>query len=108
MGVRNVLRRRGIYVCCRIEATKLGIVDRVRFLGQRSDIFQLLSAADIFSEPNTSPEPFGISLIEALSARLPVITSACGGAVEIVDTSCGILVSPGDVAELTASIRKPD
>ena len=74
----------------------LGIEDRVRLLGERSDVEQLLKAADIFCQPNTSPEPFGIVFIEALYAGLPVVTSAMGGALEIVDRNCGELVPAGD------------
>jgi glycosyltransferase involved in cell wall biosynthesis len=87
------------------EATKLRIYDRVRFLGERSDISRLLSAADVFCQPNTEPEPFGITLVEALRAALPIVTTARGGATEIVDPSCGILVEPGDLAGLSTSLR---
>ena len=42
----------------------------------------LLNAADVFCQPNTSPEPFGLSLVEAMHAGLPVVTSGIGGACE--------------------------
>lgn len=73
-------------------AARLGIADRVRFLGQRSDVPELLAAADVHCQPNTAPEPFGIAFIEALAAGLPVVTTAMGGALEIVTAKCGILV----------------
>ena len=57
---------------------------------QRDDVPRLLAAADIFCQPNLGPEPFGIGFVEALSAGLPVITTATGGALEIVDGDCGI------------------
>jgi glycosyltransferase involved in cell wall biosynthesis len=76
------------------KAQALGIADRVRFLGERADIPALLGAADIFCQPNLSPESFGLSFVEALYAGLPVITTAMGGALEIIDDSCGILVPP--------------
>ena len=56
----------------------------------------MLGAADIFCQLNASPEPFGIVLVEALAAGLPVVTAASGGAREVVDESCGELVAPGD------------
>jgi glycosyltransferase involved in cell wall biosynthesis len=87
------------------EAIRLRIADRVRFLGERSDISRLLSAGDVFCQPNTAPEPFGITLVEALQAGLPIVTTARGGATEIVDPSCGILVEPGDVPGLSTSLR---
>ncbi len=66
----------------------------VRFLGQRRDVRELMSAADIHCQPNVGPEPFGIAFIEALHAGLPVVTTRMGGALEIVDDTCGILVAP--------------
>ena len=86
-------------------ASRLGIRDRVLFLGQRSDVPQLLAAADIFCQPNQAPESFGISFIEALWAGLPVVTTGIGGATEIVDESCGLLTEPGNVAQLSNSLR---
>jgi glycosyltransferase involved in cell wall biosynthesis len=80
------------------------IADRVRFLGERRDVDRLLSAADIHCQPNTTPEPFGITFIEALYASLPVVTTAIGGAVEIVDDSCGALVPPADPVALAGSL----
>lgn len=86
-------------------AKQLGIADRVRFLGQRSDVPQLLAGADIFCQPNQGPEPFGIVFIEALWAGRPVVTTAMGGAAEIIDSSCGLLVEPGNAVQLAASLR---
>ncbi len=87
------------------RAEELGIADHVRFPGQRSDVEKLLAAADIYCQPNTGPEPFGIAFIEALYAGLPVVTTAIGGACEIVDESCGVLVPPQDKDALAESLR---
>ncbi len=57
-------------------------------------------------QANLKPEPFGIALVEALAAGLPVVTTAIGGAVEIVDDTCGLLVPPGDVASLAAALER--
>ena len=88
------------------DAHRLGVSDRVRFLGQQSDVSRLLSSAHIFCQPNTKPEAFGISFVEAMQARLPVVTSAIGGALEVVDETCGMLVPPNDPAALAASLAK--
>jgi glycosyltransferase involved in cell wall biosynthesis len=88
------------------KAVDLGIGERVRFLGQRSDVPQLLAAADIFSQPNLGPEPFGIVFIEALSAGLPVVTTAMGGPQEIIDSSCGMTVPPQNPGLIAASLRR--
>ena len=88
------------------SAFELGISDRVRFLGQRSDVPHLLEAADIHCQPNIKPEAFGITYVEALSAGLPVVATALGGAIEIVDESCGILTSRPDADEVAAALRR--
>lgn len=85
-------------------AARAGIGHRVRFLGQRADVARLMAAADVYCQPNTGPEPFGLSLVEALAAGLPVVTSAFGGAAEIVDETCGVLTPPGDAAAIAAAL----
>ncbi|HTR61496.1 MAG TPA: glycosyltransferase family 4 protein [Candidatus Binataceae bacterium] len=87
------------------KAIALGLADRIRFLGQRADVAKLLGAADIFCQPNTAPEPFGIVFVEAMFAQLPVVTTALGGAVEIVDERCGVAVEPGNVDALSSALR---
>jgi glycosyltransferase involved in cell wall biosynthesis len=88
----------------RARAAALGIGDRVEFLGERSDIPRLLAGSDIYCQPNVEPEGFGLSLIEAMAAGLPVVTSALGGAQEIVDETCGVLVAPRDSAALASEL----
>lgn len=86
-------------------ARRLDLAERVRFLGQRSDVADLLAAADLFCQANTGPEPFGITFVEALYAGLPVVTAAMGGALEIIDESCGVLVEPHDTEALARALR---
>ncbi len=88
------------------QAAASGIADRVRFLGQRSDVRRLLAAADVHCQPNTGPEPFGIAFIEALYAGLPVVSTRMGGAAEIVTGDCGVLVEPGDAAALADVLHR--
>ena len=90
----------------KVLAVELGIAERVRFLGTRTDVPELLAAADIFCHPNTyPPEPFGIAFVEALQAGLPVVTSAMGGAIEIVTEKCGFLLPPEDDAALSRTLQ---
>ncbi len=89
----------------RAIAERYGITERVRFLGHRTDVADLMAAADIFCQPNTGPEPFGIVFVEALHAGLPVVTSGFGGAAEIVDQDCGVLTTPGDAADVAGAVR---
>ncbi|NMO19683.1 glycosyltransferase family 4 protein [Pyxidicoccus fallax] len=87
------------------QAAGLGLTERVRFLGQRSDVPRLLEAADIHCQPNMGAEPFGIAFVEALQAGLPVVTTAMGGPLEIVDATCGVLVPP-QPAPLAEALRQ--
>jgi len=89
----------------RSQAQSLGIINQVKFLGQRSDVPNLLAAADIHCQPNLGAEPFGITFIEALYAGLPVVTTNMGGGAEIVNSSCGILVEPKNSTELAKALR---
>jgi len=89
----------------RAQAQSLGLTERVRFLGQRSDVPRLLRAADIHCQPNMGAEPFGIAFVEALQAGLPVVTTAMGGPLEIVDATCGVLV-PAEPAPLAEALRR--
>ena len=79
---------------------------RVRFLGERTDVGRLMASADIYCQPNTRPEPFGVVLVEALAARLPVVTTAMGGAAEIVDQRCGILFTEPTVANVAQALKR--
>jgi len=79
---------------------------RVRFLGDRPDVRRLIAAADIHCQPNTSPEPFGIAFVEALYAGVPVVTTASGGALEIVDTSSGVLLRESSEAALAEALQQ--
>jgi len=88
------------------QAARLGIGDRVRWLGERQDVRRLLAAADIHCQPNTGAEPFGIAFVEALAAGLPVVATRLGGALEIVDDRCGRLVPAGDASALAGALTQ--
>jgi glycosyltransferase involved in cell wall biosynthesis len=85
---------------------RLGIHDRMRFLGRRSDVSLVLRAADVMCQPNVDPESFGIAFVEALYCGLPVVTTDFGGAVEIVDETCGMRTPPGDVGAVATALRR--
>lgn len=87
-------------------ARRHGIEDRVRWLGDRHDVSRLLGAADVHCQANAAPEPFGIAYVEALAAGLPVVASRAGGAMEIVEDSCGVLVPPGDSGALATALMR--
>ncbi|MFA6506551.1 MAG: glycosyltransferase family 4 protein [Treponemataceae bacterium] len=86
-------------------ARELGIEDRVAFLGQRLDVPDLLDTADIFVL-STRWEGFPRSILEAMRASLPVVTSDVGGCKESVsEGETGYLVSAGDIAALRDRLR---
>lgn len=65
------------------QATSLRIADRVRFLGQVPDVRRFFSAFDLFVL-SSDHEPFGMVLLEAMVAGVPVMATNCGGAPEVV------------------------
>jgi glycosyltransferase involved in cell wall biosynthesis len=78
----------------------------VRFLGERTDVPRLMAAADVYCQPNTAPEPFGIVFAEALAAGTPVVTPAIGGAVEIAGEGCGILVPDSSPETIASALQR--
>ena len=85
---------------------QLDLTERVRFLGSRDDARDVIAASDVYCQPNLEPEAFGLSLIEAMYARLPVVTSAAGGALEIVDDTCGELTPLGDAGAVADALAR--
>jgi glycosyltransferase involved in cell wall biosynthesis len=83
----------------------LGLEGRVRFLGERRDVPALMRAADIYSQGNRGPEGFSLAFLEACYCGLPVVTSGIGGALEIVNQDCGILVPPEDTEALAKALQ---
>jgi glycosyltransferase involved in cell wall biosynthesis len=81
------------------------LVRRVSLLGDRDDVPTLMRLADIYCQPNLRGEPFGIAIAEAMRAGLPCVSSAAGGAAELLDDSCGVLTEPGDVAGVAEALR---
>ncbi len=78
----------------------------VAFLGERRDVARLLRGADVLCQPNIAPEPFGVVFAEALYAGVPVVTSDAGGAREIVNRACGVLVPMGDEQSLMMALQR--
>jgi len=94
----------------RTRAAQLGLQERIHWLGERTDVSRLMQAADIFCQPNTEPEPYGVVFLEALAAGLPVVATAPGGATEIITPACGYLTAPEPAAvagALRACITNP-
>jgi glycosyltransferase involved in cell wall biosynthesis len=70
--------------------------ERVRFVGARADVPDVLRALDVLVNASVA-EPFGLTLVEAQACGIPVVATRSGGAPEIVDDGVtGRLVPPGD------------
>ncbi|MBG0811253.1 glycosyltransferase [Methylosinus sp. H3A] len=90
----------------RREADNAEVRGRIHFLGFRNDIPALMSAVDIVIHTSIAPEPFGRVIVEGMLAQKPVIATAAGGALEIIeDGVSGLLVQPGDAGALAAAMR---
>ncbi len=88
------------------EAERLGVADRVRFLGRREDVPQLLAACDVFALPSLY-EGSSLAVLEAMAAGIPIVSSAIGGTEELIeDGRSGLLVPPGDAKSLAAALRR--
>lgn len=83
-----------------LQTERLGLKGHVKFLGNRSDVPQLISNADIVVLPSLQDNlPF--SIIESQSLGKPVVASRIGGIVEMIrDGMNGLLVEPGNALDL--------
>ena len=80
-------------------------IDQV-FLGRRNDIPKLLGQADIFAFSTTSAEGFGIALIEAMAAGLPIVASDVSCCREVLfDGAAGQLLPAGNVSAWSKSLK---
>lgn len=87
-------------------AVDLGLQDRVIFLGHRTDVPMIMNAIDAFCQPSISAEPFGLTVLEAMRASLPVVATNAGGIPEIIESEVtGLLVPPNDPIALGRAIR---
>ena len=83
-----------------------GLRDRVELLGERDDVRDVLSHADLFVLSSRS-EAMPMSILEAMAAGLPVVASNVGGVPEVVvDDQTGLLVPPGNAAALASAIER--
>jgi len=82
------------------DVERLGLRDRVRFIGKVEDVAQIMRWAHLFLLPSQS-ESFGLSALEALATGVPVIGTRVGGLPEVVEHGVsGHLSAPGDVDDM--------
>ena len=85
-------------------AGELGVSESVRFLGQVPGGRRYFKAFDLFAL-SSDHEPFGMVLLEAMAAEVPVIGTDCGGGREVVQ-GVGELIPLGGVAELAEALKR--
>ncbi len=94
----------------KILTKRLGLGNCTEFLGTKKNIPEVMSCLDALVLSTTTQEAFGRVIIEAQAAGVPVVATAVGGVIDIVeDGKNGFLVSPGDpqgIADALLKIQK--
>jgi len=98
-------------------ATKLGVAERIDFLGKQENVNELLPLADLMLMPSEM-ESFGLAALEAMACCVPAIATRVGGVPELIDDSRGddapngLLFPVGDVDAMAAAaialLQNPD
>ncbi|MDA8345762.1 MAG: glycosyltransferase family 4 protein [Thermaerobacter sp.] len=83
-------------------AVRLGIAQRVHFLGYRKDFAAIVAGADLFLVPSRA-EGFGLAALEAMAQGVPVAASRVGGLPELIGDG-GIYAPPEDPAALAEAV----
>ena len=90
---------------CTDLAERLGVSERVRFIGHRTDVPELLAMADVVAAPSTCEEAMPFVALEAHAAGRPIVVSRSGGLSELIeDGVTGLIVERGDERGLAAAI----
>jgi len=89
----------------RARVRELKLENAVQFAGHRSDVADIMRAANVVVCPSSEPEPFGRVIIESMSVGTPVIATRAGGATDIIehDTN-GLLVKIKDHSALAQAM----
>lgn len=83
---------------------RLGLEQRLTFLGLRADVATVLQNLDVFALSSRT-EGFSIACIEALACGIPVVATRSGGPQQILDERTGVLVAVDDPEELASAIH---
>lgn len=86
-------------------AAALGLEGRVHFLGFRNDIPAVLASSEVLVLPSLQ-EGLPVSILEAMSMRVPVIGTRIRGVTDLLSGGAGMLVPPREPAALAAALRQ--
>jgi glycosyltransferase involved in cell wall biosynthesis len=90
----------------RRQIADAGLDDRVSWLGERTDVPELMRALDVLLLPSQE-EPFGRALLEAMALEVPVLATKVGGPPELVrDGREGYLLPPGEPAAWQQAVQR--
>lgn len=85
----------------------LKLEEKVILTGYRKDVPEIMNLMDVVVHASTTPEPFGMVLIEGMAMGKPVVATKMGGPLDIVeDGKTGFLVKPGDIEELAKAVGR--
>ncbi|WP_295730171.1 glycosyltransferase family 4 protein [uncultured Muribaculum sp.] len=88
------------------QAVRLGIADRVEWLGFRDDIHAIIPSATIGVVPSTWREPFGLAVLDYMAHGVPVVTTDNGAQPEYLTSGTdSLLVPPSDPESLASALR---
>jgi len=87
------------------EIPRLGLGDRARLLGLRSDVPRLLASSDLYVS-SSHWEGLPVAILEAMAAGLPVVATRVGDAPRALGVDSGVLVAPRDPRALARAIEQ--
>ena len=90
------------------EIEKLGLIDKIKFIGREDTIWQLWEQSDIFIITSIW-EGFGMAAVEAMNSTLPIVASDIPGLKEIVgfeESKCALFVNPLDDYDISNKIKE--
>jgi glycosyltransferase involved in cell wall biosynthesis len=92
-----------------IQEISKNYADKIYFLGYKEHSFfeKIYKIANVQVVPSTSNEAFGLTVVEGLSAKMPMIVSNAGGIPEIVDEKCAIVIDKDKIEkELIVALKR--
>jgi glycosyltransferase involved in cell wall biosynthesis len=88
-------------------AQRLGLADRVGFIPYQHDPAPIYRGLDVAVHASTRPEPFGLTIAEAMACGKPVVVAAAGGATELFTPGHdGLGHAPGDAEDMARAIAR--
>jgi glycosyltransferase involved in cell wall biosynthesis len=80
------------------------LTERVRILGARTDVANLIAASDVLVHASITPEPFGLVVLEGMILGKAVIAAGSGGPAEIISEGSGLLFESGNAGDLARKL----